>query len=108
MRTHLLLAGAACLFLAACDPFAKTVAVETPLPDGLKDCQFFQVKPYTDGPTLNIVRCPLSTTSVQYPVGKSQEHTVTTEADTSAKVDEIVKRIDAEIARLEELKKGLK
>ena len=105
------------VFLAACDPYAKIVTPEIVLPDGLKDCKFYTVKPKGDAPILNIVRCPNSEVSA-LPSQKNPQATITSEVYAPAqsasavehkmKIDEQIKEIDSNIARLESLKKELK
>ena len=45
------------------------------VPDGLKDCQIYKLK-NGGGAVLRVVRCPNSSTSTTYPVGKHQETSV--------------------------------
>ena len=111
MKRILLLSVVA--LLAACDPYVKQYTSQVTLPDDLKDCKFYTVKPERDGPTLNVVRCPLSETTV-LPSQKSPTATATieapvpnAEAERQAKVDAVLKQIDANIARLEAQKKEL-
>jgi hypothetical protein len=113
---RILLLAAAVLF-AACSPYSREVGVEVNLPDGLKDCTFYQVKPTTTGAELNIVRCPLSTTSANYAVGKTQQNTVTVdqggvsdktldqEWDEAKRLQ--IKEIEAEVKRLHEWRRSL-
>lgn len=63
------------VLLAGCTPSAeeKTWPI---LPDGLKDCKFYKLRD-DSGNTITVVRCPASSTSVQYKVGKSTQTTVT-------------------------------
>lgn len=115
---HILLASLAVLILAGCEPSAYEGAPipESMVPDGLKDCKFYNLQ-RSSGMTFHVVRCPNSSTSVTVP-GKSPEYTSTVEGqrapgqaeadEHAAHVDALIKKIDEEIARLEAKKKELK
>jgi len=60
--------------LAGCTPSAKETVWEV-LPDGLKDCKFYEIS-NSNGATMKVVRCPMSTTSIQYQSGKATINTV--------------------------------
>jgi hypothetical protein len=93
---------AAVILLTACDPGVKKIDVSIELPEALKDCTFHSVKVNKDAPTLNVVRCPLSTTSTTYASGKTQVTTVVSEQDTArAEAEARIANIRKEIARLE-------
>lgn len=61
------------VFLSACTPSYAPVSMPM-LPEELKDCGFFSVSNGTD--RMYVVRCPNSTTSTTYRVGKHDETTV--------------------------------
>lgn len=73
------------LLLCACDPYVKSTAVNVQLPEGLKDCKFYTVKPNSASLDLNIVRCPSSDTSVTYKSGKMTINTATIESEAAAR-----------------------
>lgn len=49
------------------------------LPKELSDCKIYRLSSEGVGSTLNIMRCPLSSTSVSYSSGKTTVTTITTE-----------------------------
>jgi hypothetical protein len=121
MNTRILaLVGVAALITVGCDAYVKQTEIAVTLPDGLKDCKFFTVKPNTDASVLNIVRCPNSSTSVNYRSGKSDFTTVTVDSSITpedqlravdeayeAKRKEILAGIDLKIAELSKRKAEL-
>ena len=70
---------------SGCTPAAKDISVDYAMPEELKDCTitYLQGK-YT---YLNVVRCPNSSTSTTYPVGKTTNTTVVIDGETYAKVE---------------------
>lgn len=68
MKTYLILT---LLLLAGCTPSSSTVDIKNAskeqyqFPPGLQDCTYFQVSPAW-GSTMNIIRCPMSSTSVDW------------------------------------------
>lgn len=63
------------IFLLGCEPYAKEVNWPV-VPEELKDCKFFVLQD-SSGAAIQIVRCPLSDTSVTYKQGKQTANTVT-------------------------------
>ena len=68
MKTYLILT---LLLLVGCTPSSSTVDIKNAskdqyqFPPGLQDCTYFQVSPAW-GSTMNIIRCPMSSTSVDW------------------------------------------
>lgn len=60
--------------LAGCTPSAHEV-IWPVVPDGLKDCKFYEIT-NSNGATIKVIRCPMSTTSIQYQSGKTTVNTV--------------------------------
>jgi outer membrane lipopolysaccharide assembly protein LptE/RlpB len=54
---------AAVFLLAGCGNSAKEMAVQV-LPEGLKDCKFYEL--VIDGSRIKVVRCPNSTTTTNW------------------------------------------
>lgn len=82
-RTLLILA--AMLALAGCNPGYQEVDDSYRVrPDHLKDCQITRLDG-SNGGYIYVVRCPNSTTSTTYKVGKSHQSTVTIDGDTYVK-----------------------
>lgn len=72
--------------VAACTPSATNVSDSYALPDELKDCTITNLQGrYT---YLNVVRCPNSSTSTTYPMGKTQQTTIVIDGETYAKVED--------------------
>lgn len=65
------------LALAGCQPSAREESYPV-LPDGLKDCKFYTISQGNLG-YMRVVRCPNSSTSATYPVGKSVAHSAVVE-----------------------------
>lgn len=63
------------ILLAGCTPSAEQ-KIWPVLPEELKDCKFYKLKDDAAN-TITVVRCPQSSTTVQYKVGKSTQTTVT-------------------------------
>lgn len=84
MKKLLIIASIA-LAITGCTPSAKDISEQYTLPEELSDCTitYLQGK-YT---YLNVVRCPNSTTSTTYPVGKTTQTTVVIDGETYAKVE---------------------
>lgn len=84
MKKLLIIASIA-LAITGCTPSAKDISEQYTLPEELSDCTitYLQGK-YT---YLNVVRCPNSTTSTTYPVGKTTNTTVVIDGETYAKVE---------------------
>lgn len=82
MKKLLIIASIA-LAITGCTPSAKDISEQYTLPEELKDCTitYLQGK-YT---YLNVVRCPNSTTSTTYPVGKTTQTTVVIDGETYVK-----------------------
>lgn len=98
--------------MAACSPgVTEGINLSSDkIPEELRDCKFYRIED-DSGFVLRVIRCPNSATGASWKVGKHRAYSSTMEAttpDTAEKVNEILKRADAEIARLEELKKSLK
>jgi hypothetical protein len=98
------------LLLASCQkPYATQVTPAATLPAELSDCTFHEAVIRENGPTLNIVRCPNSTTSATYQVGKGVHTTVTVDAPvttpgplpaaSAALLEKVSKAADAADAR---------
>ena len=114
-----ILAVLAVATLASCgDPrsFEGPPIPESAIPEGLKDCKFYNLQ--TGGGSIyHVIRCPNSSVSLTRP-GKGAEHTMTVDGDKpagqavadehAARVDALLKKIDEEIARLEAKKKELR
>ena len=64
----------AALMLAGCGP--SSVITNYPMPPELSDCSQYRLRDGDLGTTIVVVRCPNSTTSTTYPVGKSRSTTV--------------------------------
>ena len=60
--------------LAGCTPSAQEQTWPV-LPEGLKDCKFYKLTDESAN-TIRVVRCPASSTSIEYQVGKSRQTTV--------------------------------
>ncbi len=91
----------ACALLIACDlryPEAIEIKpnISGKIPDELKDCKFYELN------RLVVVRCPLSTATANYRVGKSDSATVTTESNMEAE------KLKAKVAELERLLQEVK
>jgi hypothetical protein len=82
MKKLLIIASIA-LAITGCTPSAKDISEQYTLPEELSDCTitYLQGK-YT---YLNVVRCPNSTTSTTYPVGKTTQTTVVIDGETYVK-----------------------
>ena len=82
MKKLLIIASIA-LAITGCTPSAKDISEQYTLPEELSDCTitYLQGK-YT---YLNVVRCPNSTTSTTYPVGKTTQTTVIIDGETYVK-----------------------
>lgn len=63
------------------------------LPDGLKDCSVFQVEA-KNGAKMTAMRCPNSTTSVQYYQGDEEQSVVISEGTTIRGANPKVDRMD--------------
>lgn len=64
------------VILTGCEPsYENKTQNFTVLPDELQDCKFYAVRSNT-GSNLNIVRCPNSSVSATYKVGKTTATTV--------------------------------
>lgn len=74
MKIKLLLISAM-IALAGCTPSAKQVIPEV-IPDGLSDCKFYVLKD-SNGISLHVVRCPNSSTSVNWQAGKVKRQLTT-------------------------------
>lgn len=70
----------AAIGLAACSPSGKEVTGNFPImPEGLKDCKIYDLQ--SDGGShVRVVRCPNSSTSTSYRVGKATHYTAVVEA----------------------------
>ena len=79
MKKLLIIASIA-LAITGCTPSAKDISEQYTLPEELSDCTitYLQGK-YT---YLNVVRCPNSTTSTTYRVGKTTQTTVVIDGET--------------------------
>lgn len=62
------------ILLAGCTPSAQEQTWPI-LPDGLKDCKFYKLTDDSAN-TIRVVRCPMSSTTATYKVGKSTQTTV--------------------------------
>jgi hypothetical protein len=82
MKKLLIIASIA-LAITGYTPSAKDISEQYTLPEELSDCTitYLQGK-YT---YLNVVRCPNSTTSTTYPVGKTTQTTVVIDGETYVK-----------------------
>lgn len=82
MKKLLIIASIA-LAIIGCTPSAKDISEQYTLPEELSDCTitYLQGK-YT---YLNVVRCPNSTTSTTYRVGKTTQTTVVIDGETYVK-----------------------
>ena len=82
MKKLLIIASIA-LAITGCTPSAKDISEQYTMPEELKDCTitYLQGK-YTH---LTVVRCPNSTTSTTYPVGKTTQTTVVIDGETYVK-----------------------
>lgn len=82
MKKLLIIASIA-LAITGCTPSAKDISEQYTLPEELSDCTitYLQGK-YT---YLNVVRCPNSTTSTTYRVGKTTQTTVVIDGETYIK-----------------------
>ena len=67
--------GLTLIVLAGCTPSAQEQTWPV-LPEGLKDCKFYKLTDESTN-TIRVVRCPASSTSIEYQVGKSRQTTVT-------------------------------
>ena len=63
------------LALMACEPETKDIKQNYIVPEELSDCTFTLMK-NTDGESMRVVRCPNSTISTSYNVGKTRQTTV--------------------------------
>lgn len=63
------------LVLAGCTPSANE-KVWPVLPEGLKDCKFYELMD-SSGNTMKIARCPGSSTTMNYQMGKARATSVT-------------------------------
>ena len=62
--------------MVGCEDSSKTLRPEA-LPSGLSDCAFYELQ--VTGRRLNVVRCPNSSTSTTYKVGKATNSTTVVE-----------------------------
>ena len=60
--------------LSGCTPSAQEI-IWPVVPDELKDCKFYELV-NSKGATMKVVRCPMSSTSVQYQSGKTTVNTI--------------------------------
>lgn len=74
------------------------------LPKELNDCKIYRLSSENIGSTLNIVRCPLSSTSVSYSSGKHTVTTITTEDSIQTKTEELQKQLLEIQSKLNEIK----
>jgi hypothetical protein len=82
MKKLLIIASIA-LAITGCTPSAKDISEQYTLPEELSDCTITHLQgKYT---YLNVVRCPNSTTSTTYPVGKTTQTTVVIDGETYVK-----------------------
>lgn len=65
----------AALFVAGCSPTAQQVEYPV-LPPELADCKFYFISSGDVRSQIRVVRCPNSTTSSTYKIGKSTETTI--------------------------------
>lgn len=77
---------AAVLMLTACEPTTSDKTSTFALPDHLKDCTITNLSS-TSAARLTVVRCPNSSVSASYPVGKTQQTTIVIDGQTYAKVE---------------------
>lgn len=68
--------------LSACGPSAKNYVPEV-LPEGLKDCKFYEL--VTNNTRLQVVRCPNSQVSTTSKEGKATRTTVTIDGEVYEK-----------------------
>ena len=64
--------------LAGCENSAQQDVFPV-LPEALKDCVFYSL--HAGGDHIRVVRCPNSSTSATYPVGKSRQTTATVDGN---------------------------
>jgi hypothetical protein len=65
------------LALAGCDTQqAAKHTVDLKQVPGLEDCTYYMVDPGGTSPIMHVIRCPNSTTSTKYSVGKTTVNTV--------------------------------
>jgi len=77
------LIGLTLVLVAGCTPSASE-KVWPVLPDGLKDCKFYELMD-SSGNTMKIARCPASTTTMNYKMGKAQATTITIDGEEYTK-----------------------
>lgn len=65
--------------LSGCEKETKENTSKYALPEGLQDCKVYNMRG-ENGVDLNVVRCPLSSTTASYTSGKSTHTTTTVEA----------------------------
>lgn len=64
-----------------CTPSAEDISEQYTMPEELKDCTITQLR-NAKLMHLNVVRCPNSSTSTTYPVGKTTNTTVIIDGET--------------------------
>ena len=65
--------------LSGCEKETKEHTSKYALPEGLQDCKVYNMRG-ENGSEINVVRCPLSSTTATYKSGKSTHTTTTFEA----------------------------
>lgn len=70
------------MFFAGCDPMTRDTTKNYVLPEGLTDCKIYSMESTEGNPTLYVLRCPLSETTV-YKSGDVGGYTTTVEIDTN-------------------------
>jgi outer membrane PBP1 activator LpoA protein len=65
--------------LSGCEKETKENTSKYVLPEGLQDCKVYNMRG-EDGSELNVVRCPISSTTATYRSGKTNRTTTTIEA----------------------------
>lgn len=91
--------------LSACTPSVNvgSPVPESVIPEGLKDCTFFQINTAAGG-RLHVIRCPNSSTSVAR-IGKNPVYTSTSDDESylsaeAARIDREIKRLQAQAAQV--------
>lgn len=102
MRKFLLLST---LLVAGCTPSAREMTADfTVMPEGLKDCKIYRLTPQGGMGSINVVRCPLSSTTTMYSSGKTRHNTTVVEADAKSEALQPEVEIDAVIINGQQFK----
>lgn len=72
--SKLILVIVSVLILTACDveSYNKEITKVYTLPEGIKDCKVYYIQGDLTNNSLNVVRCPNSSTTTQWQAGKQQ------------------------------------